>query len=317
MTSLEQATAVCVIGPGRAGTSMTMRMLNLLGVCIGPEEALVEPGPGGPKGFWERRDMMKLDDRLLRSQGGSWRNPPWFSPGWEEAKELAVEREQARTLIESIFSGHERWGWKNPRVSLTTAFWLRLLPSLRFVICLRNPVDFAASISPSSGRRQDDAFYYSRRGPTGERAYRLWMTYVASALANTSGRPRLFVSYEDHFEDRRLTIERLARFVGLEPPAAGSEADRRMEEFVDSDLCHHQTPPEQVLVDERLPPEVASLYVITELLRATTPTPGEPSDAGYEELLASVDHYARRLLDAREGEPGHGAPAIRLASLSD
>lgn len=306
---------ICVIGPGRAGTSVTMRILNLLGVYIGPEEDLVEPGPGGPKGFWERRDMMKLDDRLLRLQGGSWRNPPPLAPGWEAAEELTPEREQARALLERTFAGHERWGWKNPRVSLTAAFWLRLAPDLRFVICMRNPLDVAASIAPPAGDKQEDRFYYSRRGPKGESAYRAWLLYTASALANTSGRPRLFVSYEDLFDRSGDTVERLAGFAGLGVPPPGSPTARRIEEFIDADLRHHRTPLEAVVSDERLPASVTSLHLLTELLRAVAPTPGEEPTARFEALQASADLYARRLLDAEASE-SQRRPAVKLTSLS-
>jgi hypothetical protein len=314
---MEHSTAVCVIGPGRAGTSMTMRALNLLGVHAGPEEGLVEPGPGGPKGFWERREIIKLNDRLLRKQGGSWRNPPRLAPGWEATNELADEREQARAMLEEAFAGHDLWGWKDPRVSLTTAFWQALVPDLRFVICLRNPIDAADSISPPADRKQGEAFYYARRGPKRERAYRLWLTYVASALVNTAGRPRIFVSYEDHFDDRRATLERLARFVGCEPPSPGSEAERMVEDFVDADLRHYSTAPEDVVGDDRLPAEVASLYVVAELLKEAMRRSPEGDGGDGEALRASVDLYARRLLDAHHEERAKARESARPPAVSD
>jgi hypothetical protein len=279
---------------------MTMRTLNLLGVDVGPEDGLVEPGPGGPKGFWERREIIELSDRLLRSQGGSWRKPPRFAPGWEVASELAAEREHARELLDRAFAGQSLWGWKDPRASLTTAFWQRLVPDLRYVICLRNPLDAADSISPPAGRKQDEAFYYARRGPKQERAYRLWLAYVASALANTSGRRRIFVSYEDHFEDRRGTVERLARLLDREPPPAGGETEAQLDEFVDVDLRHYRTAPQDVVRDERLPASVTSLYLVTELLKAATQRPPAPAAADLEALEAGVDRYAERLLALSE-----------------
>jgi hypothetical protein len=307
---MDQSTAVCVIGPGRAGTSVTMRVLNLLGVEVGHEEGLVEAGPGAPKGFWERRDMIRLNDRLLRSRGGSWRGPPRLPLGWETAEDLTDERRQASALLESTFSGRDLWGWKDPRVSLTTAFWLRLVPQLRFVICLRSPVDVADSISPSAGGTGDD-FYYSRRGPKWEQALWLWLTYVASSLANSAGRPRLLVSYDDYFEDRRETVERLARFVGREPPPAGGETERRIEEFVEGRLRHHHTSAPAVMRDARVPREVASLYLVTELLRAARAV---PPDARLEALEEGVDVYAQRLLAAHEGDSQRGVAATPAIS---
>jgi hypothetical protein len=279
---MEQSTAVCVIGPGRAGTSLTMRVLNLLGVYVGPEGELVEPGPGGPKGFWERRDIITLNDRLLRAQGGSWRKPPQLPPGWEATAELEFEREEARTILSETFAGHELCGWKDPRVSLTTAFWQRIVPDLRFVICLRNPIDNADSISPPPSRKQDEGFYYARRGVRGERAYRLWMTYLGSALANTEGWPRMLVSYDEYFDDLAGVVERLARFVGRRPPRPGDEASRLIEDFVERDLRHYSTPTAEVLRDARLPPEVAALYREAEALRAAQAGDRSALDAGLE-----------------------------------
>jgi hypothetical protein len=264
---VDQSTAVCVIGPGRAGTSMTMRVLNLLGVHVGLEEGLVEPGPGGPKGFWERREIIGLNDRLLRSQGGSWRRPPQLPPGWESTDELAREREEARAILAEAFAGQPLWGWKDPRGSLTTAFWQKLVPKLRFVVCLRNPIDAADSLAPPPDKREE-GFYYSRRGFGGERAYRLWATYLSRALTNTEGCPRILVSYEEFFDDLDAVVERLARFVDRRPPQPGEEARRSIEDFVDSGLRHYRTPGEEVLRDERLPLEVAALYTEAEALRA-------------------------------------------------
>jgi len=247
---------------------MTMRVLNLLGVHVGPEGGLVEAGSGGPKGFWERREIIRLNDRLLRSLGGSWRKPPQLDPGWEEAAELDELREEARALLAEAREGHDLWGWKDPRASLTTAFWLGLVPGLRFVVCLRNPIDAADSLAPPPGRKQEEGFYYSRRGFGGERAYRLWATYLSAALTNTAARPRTIVSYDEYFDDLDTAVERLAGFVDRPPPRPGEEARRLIEDFVDADLRHYRTPAEEVMRDARLPPEVTALYAEAEALRA-------------------------------------------------
>lgn len=270
---LDQSTAVCVIGPGRAGTSATMRVLNLLGVDVGPADGLVEPGPGGPKGFWERGEIIRLNDRLLRLHRGSWRNPPVLPDGWERAGELAAECEQARRLLERDFGGRPLWGWKDPRASLTTAFWRRLVPDLRFVICLRSPVDVANSIAPS-GRRGEQSFYYARRGPKWERALQLWAVYLRGALANTRGCRRLLVSYDDYFEDRRNLVERLARFVSVSPPVPGGAAERAVDEFLDPGLRHHRTTLADVLRDERVPADIADLFREVESLRSAPAVAG-------------------------------------------
>jgi len=228
----------------RTGTSLTTRVLHLAGVYLGPEEELLDAelrqlaGEGehvlakargsNPNGHWEHYRLMRLNERILRSLGGSWREPPAMPPGWESSPELAAEREQARALLVESFAGHELWGWKDPRNSLTLPFWQLLLPEVRYVVCLRNPIDVAASLE-------------RRERMSAAQALALWRVYVAAALARTAGRPRLLVRYEDFFADRVGTGQRLARFVGRDRAFDDWEGQRRLAEAVDERLWRNRS----------------------------------------------------------------------------
>lgn len=285
-------TVVCVLGMSRTGTSLTTRLLNLSGVYLGPEEGLLKPRPANPEGFWEHFRIMRLNEQVLKTLGGNWRSPPEMPAGWEQSERLAAEREQAVALLQETFSGHELWGWKDPRNSLTLPLWQRLLPDARYVICLRNPVDVAASLEARDEIALEDGFA-------------LWLRYVASALVNTSRRPRVFVSYEEYFDDCQPVAQRLARFIGLDAPPVGAVT-------VNERLWHHRTPPEDVAADTRVPAEVVSLHLITELLRAASSQ--EPGGARTNELARAADAYARRLLAAQASEPRGQRPIERPLS---
>lgn len=276
----------------RTGTSLTTRALNLHGLYLGPEEGLLKAMPANPKGFWEHFRIMRHNERILRALGGNWRQPPAMPSGWETWESLEEERRDARALLEETFAGQELWGWKDPRNSLTLPLWQRLVPDMRYVVCLRNPIDVAASLERRDGIETEDAFA-------------LWLTYVASALANTSGRPRLLVSYESWFHDWRTVVGRLTRFAGLSSVADAAEVERQIEDTVTGDLWHHRTTPEEVLADERLPSDVASLYLIVELLREATERAGNATSV-VAELTRAADMYARRLLAA---QPARATPA--------
>lgn len=297
-------TVVCVLGMSRSGTSLTARMLGLAGAHLGPAEELLgkdlhqldREGPrvlarareANPEGFFEHYRMVRLNERILRSLGGSWRDPPRLEPGWEAAESLVEAQVEARALIDESFAGHGTWAWKDPRNSLTLPFWQRLLPDMRYVVCLRNPIDVAASLARRDGIEPDDAFA-------------LWLTYVASALMATAGRRRLLVSYERYFDDGVGTAKRLAAFAGLDPPAAGGDAELAMRKAIDERLWRNRTPPAAVMADPGLPADVASLHLCTELLCASAPELGDPRTraAGPH---AAVDAHARNLLAASRGE---------------
>lgn len=253
MTLDHQATVVCVLGMARSGTSLTARALNLLGVYLGPEEALLQPRQANPGGFWEHYRLMRLNERILHTFGGNWRDPPLLPDGWEASAELEDERREAEQLLEDTFAGRTLWGWKDPRNSLTLPFWQRLLPEMRYVVCVRNPIDVAASIE-------------RRDGIPAARAFELWLLYVASALAHTAAGDRIVIAYEDWFEDWRGAAERLGRFLSHSEALDSPETTQRIAEAVQSELWHHRTAAADVLSEPRLPLEARSLYLTTELL---------------------------------------------------
>ena len=61
-----------VLAMHRSGTSALMGLLNTVGVYCGESEDLLEPRPCNEKGFFERRDVMELNDRILEAAGGRW-----------------------------------------------------------------------------------------------------------------------------------------------------------------------------------------------------------------------------------------------------
>lgn len=246
-------TIVCILGMHRSGTSLVSRVLHVLGVHLGPEEHLMRPSSDNPTGHWESRPIKEINDEILSILGGSWQEPPPLPAGWERSRELAAPRHRAREVIESDFSGSELWGFKDPRNSLTLPFWQRILDPMRYVICLRNPLDVAASAGARN--RADDTVAF-------EQGVELWLTYVRGALAATAGHPRHLVFYEDLMTDPEPVVRELARFVGLDK-SGDAEADLRaaIGIAVTGGLWHHRTAVPNVVDDSRLPFHVKAFYL--------------------------------------------------------
>src|SRR5687767_14859611 len=99
----------------RSGTSATTRVLNLLGMYVGPDDMLVRANPNNPKGTYEHRELMRLNQAVLRVVGGIWKEPPTLTEGWENDPALDPIREHAREVISDTFDGVGLWGWKDPR----------------------------------------------------------------------------------------------------------------------------------------------------------------------------------------------------------
>jgi GT2 family glycosyltransferase/glycosyltransferase involved in cell wall biosynthesis len=211
----------------RSGTSVATRLVNLLGVYLGPEEHLLSSRPDNPKGFWEYQPILELNVAILERLGGDWHEPPFFPPGWEIAPEFADLRQRARTLVARHFTT-DQWGWKDPRTCLTLPFWKQVLPPVHYVICMRSPVEVAASLQ-------------KRDGFAIEKSIRLWQLYTGEAIEHTAGVPRHFIFFEDMIHSPREETTRLAQFLGRQDALEQPGILAAIADFIDPEFHRHQT----------------------------------------------------------------------------
>lgn len=297
---MDDATVVCVLGMHRSGTSLVSRILNLIGYSLGPEDKILGPRSSNPKGHWEYRPFVEINDEILSVIGGSWDRPPPFPEDWQASPNLEPLKDRVEALLEEDFSGSTRWAWKDPRTSLTLPFWQELLPDMCYIVCLRNPLDVGRSL-----RRRDRL--------SQAHASRLWLRYVSTAIDHTQGRPRLFVSYEQLMHDWKSEVDRLADFLGEPHPADNPKDVNAIGEAVDSGLQHHRSSPPEVLAEEDIPFPALALYLV---LYSCLQTPGGPGPmppghrASYDMMLRPFSKLAQdsqaEIEDMRAGleEPG-------------
>ena len=212
----------------RSGTSVLTRILNVLGVHLGPAEQLLGPSDSNPKGHWEHEEFIKINDEILSRFGGAWNRVPEFSEGWESARELDDLVQLARKTLLEDFSGVDLWGWKDPRTCLTLPFWQRLIGPMKYVLSFRNPTDVASSL-------------HRRDGSSIEQGVSLWLAHCQRILAQTQNESRLLVFYEDLLDDWQHEIERISAFIGKPELAASAEIHKTVEEAIHKDLRHHHT----------------------------------------------------------------------------
>jgi GT2 family glycosyltransferase len=193
----------------RSGTSMVAKLLYLSGLYLGPEEELLPATPDNLDGHWENIHFIELNDEILNEFGGGWDHPPVFPDGWYQGRtdsqsapqRLLPLKEKAEALVEQ-FQDHEPWGWKDPRTSLTLPFWQGLLPRLKVVICLRNPLEVALSLR----RRSWSSYAFSLD---------LWKTYSERILRDVPPERRIITHYDRYFFDPEAELRRVLAFLGL------------------------------------------------------------------------------------------------------
>ena len=135
----------------RSATSLIARSLHKEGVNMG--KVLLPANLGNDDGHFENIEFLLLNDRILTDAGGSWDNPP------PESEILKVGQDYATPIEDFIKNAvDEKWGWKDPRTTLTIRCYLPFLKDYDpfFVCCLRKPEEVAKSLRLRDGMPIDE-----------------------------------------------------------------------------------------------------------------------------------------------------------------
>ena len=197
--------AICVLGMHRSGTSMIMRLLNILGVYIGKDEDVLSFGEDNPEGFWEHRGIVSIHEKILGSLGRSWDNLMPLPNNWLSHPEVLEYKQELVTLLKHEFATAPIWGWKDPRTCLLLPLWnevYRILDiEVNYIIPTRNPLDIANSL-------------FSRNGIERQDGIALWYYYMVNIVDGTNGHQRCLLSYDSMIEKPLDTAREIAKFIG-------------------------------------------------------------------------------------------------------
>ncbi len=228
--------------------------------------------PDNPDGFWENLGFVSLNDGLLGELGGAWDLPPALPTDFQGVRFDSL-RERAAALIGDLKPG-KSWGWKDPRNCLTLPFWEEMIPGLKVVIIVRNPLAVAHSMR-------------IRNGTSYAFGLRMWEIYNRRVFEATEKSKRFLTHYESFFDQVEPTLRQIVEFCGLplsrvEEASALVTRERRHTHFTIAQM-------EATGVS----PEIISFYqaISAEALREFPPAQGLaqlPSTGRDKEFLAGA-----------------------------
>lgn len=178
--------AVVVLGMHRSGTSFLVRALNLAGLWLGePAHLATIEGramSGNPKGNYEHREAVAINELILRRSSGAWFSPPPQILG--DAGDGQRIRAFCARLQATRPREYARWGWKDPRTVLTLDVWRGTLPCRLFAVAtFRHPTAVARSLLMRN-RLPLDA------------GYALWCHYNRQLLRHLQTLPHVLVRFD-------------------------------------------------------------------------------------------------------------------------
>ncbi len=182
---------VVVLGMHRSGTSALTRLLNLLGANVGTELIAAERDIND-YGFWELKDVIEINERLLKLFDRPWYDIRPMPESWQfNDSTIEVIKHAADVLVEQ-FGNSKLVVLKDPRICRLFPFWKMVFDSLGWDVCCLHVIRHPYSVSRSLQKRDGLA-----EGTSGL----LWLIYNLEIELHTQGLRRTIIDYDNALND--------------------------------------------------------------------------------------------------------------------
>ncbi len=218
---------IIVLGMHRSGTSVVARLLNMMGAYFAPERVELPVTTANPKGYWERRDVINLNEDILTALGITWDNIHQFKSA-DMTDEIQTRFESlAREIILGL-DANRPWMLKDPRLCLLLPFWQPLFEIPICVYVHRSPLQVAQSLK----KREDFPLMLG---------IALWEKYNLQGLANSANMPRILVSHDEIMKNPIATVNKLYQdLLDCEIQGLRLPSEKEIQAFIDPNLFHEQ-----------------------------------------------------------------------------
>jgi glycogenin glucosyltransferase len=178
-----------VLGMHHSGTSVVANLTMMMGLYGGTHDEMLLH-PTNPLKFWERHDVVDIDERRLAAGASTtserYEIPDWVAYGFDKTKAVQKidESTEARNVVKQL-NAHRPWVTKDPRMCLVADEWMKLLDAPLCVIAHRQPLSIANSM-----------MIYSHNVSFAEWAS-VYEAYYTNALRACKGVPTIIVEHDD------------------------------------------------------------------------------------------------------------------------
>jgi hypothetical protein len=246
-----------VVGMHRSGTSAATRIISLLGPEL-PSNLMPASAEFNAAGFWESRDVVALNEKLLAAAHSAWDDVLPIDPAGLPAAAAASFQEEAGNILRADFGGCEWFVLKDPRIGRLLGPWLAAVRGVGarplVVLPVRHPSEVAASLKRREGFSEDKSFY-------------LWLRHHVDVLRSARSEARAVMIYDELMSDWRGSVQRLAQDLGIRWPRPAEDVAAQADGFLDPALRHHQLRAEPV--PQSLPGRLA--WELYDALRQRSP----------------------------------------------
>lgn len=218
---------IILLGMHRSGTSLLARILSELGIYMGNDVNI----------HHESKYFLKANENILSICHTDWDYPRQVEYLYEdnisfentfhhfekEINSLNFQKEyigRYNRLLKPQLNKDYKWGWKEPRTTITFPIWSKIFPDAKFIYLYRNGIDVAASLYYREINRRGviHSKPYSLRCLNLDRAFELWEEYNTFFFENMNYIPPdnlIIISYEEFLKEPQKIVGRINNFIKL------------------------------------------------------------------------------------------------------
>ncbi|MEM7327822.1 MAG: hypothetical protein AAF437_03720 [Pseudomonadota bacterium] len=230
-------TALIVLGMHRSGTSALTRVLNIMG-CDLPK-TLLGANESNEEGHWESDKGRELNNDVLASAGSNWQDWTQFNPDWYNSPKYNDYKQRLISTISNEYPERGLVVLKDPRICKLLPLWTDALTSMDVrplnILCLRHPVEVAASLAKRNGILPASGFL-------------IWLRYVLEAEYASRSLPRTIIGYERLLSNWSDCIEQIASDLNVTFPKTIGKATPEIGRFLNPELRHQDVAHEKTIV---------------------------------------------------------------------
>ena len=217
---------ILILGMHRSGTSAIAGALRCCGLPFG--DNLLMGLSDNPKGHFENRAILHLNESILADLGSSWSDPRPLKPNFDKYSEKTVQ------VIKNEFNGYKIFGLKDPRLALLLPLYIKAFKEVNiepsFVVIKRDKSEVAASLKARNGfSREKSLALFKKYSDSIDK-------YLSLSNVRTKKQPNSIavIQFADLIKKPQKTVSQIIKQLNLP-----LKYNKEVEKFLDSNLKHY------------------------------------------------------------------------------
>jgi hypothetical protein len=202
MRNKQEKPLTLVLGSHRSGSSLTTRLLQLLGCELGIE--LLGSTEANPIGHFENLKVLTFHEDLLQRASTDWKNPnPLINNKFIEENRVVIE-ESIKELLSNLLITERITALKEPRISILLDLWKPALSEysgkINVVLTVRHPSEVATSLARRDGLNIVAGLH-------------LWIKSMLNGIRYAREVPNHFLFYSRLIDSPEIVVKELGKFM--------------------------------------------------------------------------------------------------------